>query len=144
MFFDFENKRFKLSFERSKKEVVLLRKKKVVDFEMVKNQETGFDEVQRRITYETVKKTQMSKHPFTTVKLILVPKSGVAPMVFAKGVVGCFIKDKYSPAVGRSFALKSLTEELIRMRAPEGLVSAVWDTYNNRRNLPHESLAAGA
>lgn len=88
-------------------------------------------------------KEQLSKHPSTEVLLLkLDPKEfGTKNSeIVAVGSVGCYVKDKYDPEVGRRMALTDLctaprnreVRNGAAVRVPKDMARLIWRAYFNR------------
>lgn len=133
MKFKYRGTEYELTFQRKYKNVDVFRKANAEDKAELKPHLDAIKAIVKTAVQVTfrVKTTERSQYPFTYVKLYELHE-GKEPVVLASTHVGCVPTDQFSNASGRLYALKELSYKLRKNGASDGLIAAVWETYNNR------------
>lgn len=110
MNFNFDGRKFKLTFEHQ--------------YRNINQQRSG------RI------KTVRSKHPYTTAKLQQLAEGAGENVVIGVVSVGCYKLDKYDRKLGNYYAIVKLGKFLQDAKQPKELRRALWRAYWNRGITP--------
>lgn len=115
--FEFAGQKYRLEFQRRRKEVELIRKAGKGEHRI------------KRVT---------STHPYTTARLLLM-REGETPRKFAEATVGCYTHDRYEPELGRRCALMALRRKIraagLEKETLRNLMKSIWFHYLNRAEL---------